>query len=267
MARRPLALGPGGCPRHRAGSARSRPAANTPARPSPGDGAEVLGLERAGQLGDGSTIDRPGPVEVNGLASGVVAISAGGRHTCALLIEGAAKCWGYGEFGQLGGGTTADSEVPADVSGPTSGVCRDNRRGKPDLRAHDRWRGDVLGIDPQGATDIATVPTVSRRSRQRCSRGQGRLLPRVCGDGRPICHLLGRKRRRTGGQWDDQRQLAANPGGLRRPESGPHRDPGPKFGDRLAPGDRPGRDRPRRADGPRRMVRANPPPTRRRNGP
>ncbi len=47
----------------------------------------------------------------------VVAVSAGDRHTCAVLHTGDAYCWGAGASGQLGNGLTADVNVPAAVSG------------------------------------------------------------------------------------------------------------------------------------------------------
>ena len=44
------------------------------------------------------------PVTVTGL-SGVVQISAGGRHVCALDRDQMLWCWGEGKYGQLGNGT------------------------------------------------------------------------------------------------------------------------------------------------------------------
>jgi alpha-tubulin suppressor-like RCC1 family protein len=58
-----------------------------------------------GQLGDGQENDtNTTPVTVTGL-SGIVQLSAGGRHACALGGDQSLRCWGDGEFGQLGDGT------------------------------------------------------------------------------------------------------------------------------------------------------------------
>ena len=43
-------------------------------------------------------------------------IEAGGNHTCALLTNGAVRCWGSGGNGALGYGNTddiGDDETPA----------------------------------------------------------------------------------------------------------------------------------------------------------
>ncbi len=79
------------------------------------------GWGASGQLGDGTTTEvQPNPTDVSGLSSGVIAISTGNGHTCALLNTGAVKCWGGG--GKTGDGTYEDRTTPVDVIGLSSGV-------------------------------------------------------------------------------------------------------------------------------------------------
>ena len=72
-------------------------------------------------LGTGLTTDARTPQQVDGLTSGVTAISAGSDHTCAV-VSGTAKCWGQNSSGQLGNGSTTSSDIPVQVTGLTSGV-------------------------------------------------------------------------------------------------------------------------------------------------
>lgn len=78
------------------------------------DGVKCWGRNAEGELGDGTTTDRHRPVNVQGLASGVIALAAGGYHTCALLKSGGVKCWGDGP---LGDGSSTSQPVPVDVVG------------------------------------------------------------------------------------------------------------------------------------------------------
>jgi len=69
-----------------------------------------------GQLGNGTNNNSDTPVAVSGLASGVIAISAGAYHTCALTGNQRVYCWGLNNNGQLGFGS-GDSNVPGLVFG------------------------------------------------------------------------------------------------------------------------------------------------------
>ena len=80
------------------------------------------GHNEHGQLGDGTTTNRPVPVQVAGLPGvWAVAVSARGQSTCAIdNINGTVWCWGRNDRGQLGDGTTTDRSVPAPIAGQLS---------------------------------------------------------------------------------------------------------------------------------------------------
>jgi alpha-tubulin suppressor-like RCC1 family protein len=67
-----------------------------------------------GQLGDGTHTDRAAPAAVPGL-SGVAALALGQNHSCALLLDGTARCWGDDSDGQGGVGWEFAHAVPVKV--------------------------------------------------------------------------------------------------------------------------------------------------------
>lgn len=90
---------------------------------TPQGAALCWGHNGNGQLGDGTTVDRLSPVPVAGLNSGVVSVSGGDSHTCAITVGGAVWCWGYNQQGQVGDGTVANRLTPTPVTGLSSGVA------------------------------------------------------------------------------------------------------------------------------------------------
>jgi alpha-tubulin suppressor-like RCC1 family protein len=108
---------------------------------SAGDGAtcalldtgavQCWGDNTQGQLGFANHDDNTHshvPTVVPGLGK-AIAISVAGAapiHTCALLRDGSAKCWGTNDTSQLGDGTTVRSSAPVAVTcrpGECSGLC------------------------------------------------------------------------------------------------------------------------------------------------
>ncbi len=85
-------------------------------------GQEVLcwGDNSFGQLGDGSTESRTRPTPVVGLPSAPRRLAAGAVHTCALLEDGDAWCWGQNVHGQLGDASTVNRVRPSAVAGGRS---------------------------------------------------------------------------------------------------------------------------------------------------
>lgn len=85
-------------------------------------GVKCWGNNWAGALGNGNNTDSATPVDVVGLQSGVVGLSAGLNHVCVLTSAGGVKCWGSNSYAQLGYSATGDSNVPVNVIGLPSAI-------------------------------------------------------------------------------------------------------------------------------------------------
>ncbi|MBJ7329774.1 MAG: hypothetical protein JHC95_07755 [Solirubrobacteraceae bacterium] len=82
-------------------------------------GVRCFGSGALGQLGRPGTAstDTAAPVEL-GAGRTAVDIAVGRSHTCAVLDDGAVRCWGQGFFGATGQGNTrniGDDETPGSV--------------------------------------------------------------------------------------------------------------------------------------------------------
>lgn len=129
------------------------------------------GFNSYGELGDGTLIDRPAPVQVVGLTE-VKAIAAGGtgvgQHSLALRADGTVWSWGYGAYGQLGhGGYVESYSLPAQVSGLTNvkAIAAGSYHSMA-VRADGgtvwQWGATVTGVTVQGNA-IYSYPTTPQQ--------------------------------------------------------------------------------------------------------
>jgi alpha-tubulin suppressor-like RCC1 family protein len=141
-------------------------------------GVQCWGDNRAGQLGDGTTVASATPVQAIPAGSGVTGVSAGGYkeginaagdysifygHTCAV-VSGGVKCWGDGFYGQSGhaGTSVTPTQVLAGGSGVTT-VSAGARRTCALIVGQAKCWGDrtnsAFGINTEPSQKL--VPTVA----------------------------------------------------------------------------------------------------------
>lgn len=67
-----------------------------------------------GQLGDGTTTDRPQPVQIS-TATNWAFIAAGDEHSAAIKSDGTLWTWGRDNYGQLGNGASGGVTSPLQI--------------------------------------------------------------------------------------------------------------------------------------------------------
>ncbi len=86
-----------------------------------GGGVQCWGYNSYGQLGDGISTGpqtcywqlvrcAKTPIAVSAIAN-ATAVTAGGEHTCALVVAGSISCWGANWFGDLGDGARSGPDI------------------------------------------------------------------------------------------------------------------------------------------------------------
>jgi alpha-tubulin suppressor-like RCC1 family protein len=148
----------------------------------------VWGQNGFGEIGDGTTSNRPTPVLITNLTN-IIAVSGGDWHSSALAADGTVWKWGRNDTGQLGFGTndTGPHSIPAKIQldnnlSPFTNIvmaaARDyhniavkadgsvwqwgaNDQGQcGDNSTVDRWRPvQVSGLGPRVGRSVALVPT------------------------------------------------------------------------------------------------------------
>ena len=87
--------------------------------------AYCWGFNKFGQLGNKTTTDSSVPVAVaskDGSVQNFSSLEVGGGQACGLTVNGTAYCWGLNDHGQLGNGSTENSNVPVTVATTVGGT-------------------------------------------------------------------------------------------------------------------------------------------------
>src|ERR1700681_4853953 len=131
----------------------------------PRGSAWAWGQGTSGQLGNGTTTNSSPPVAVS-LPSGttVTAVAAGGNHSLALTSSGQVLAWGFNGTGQLGNGTTTNSNIPVQVSLPSGTIVTAIAAGAQHSLALTSsgqvlaWGGNTYGQLGNGTTSNSSTP-------------------------------------------------------------------------------------------------------------
>jgi len=130
-------------------------------------GLQCWGFNDFGQVGDGTFTDRLTPVNVLVVdPTTVISLVSGTNHTCVLTTANEVFCWGFNSSGQLGNGSTWNSNVPVPVGGLEGTItsisagaeftCAQNAAGEVFC-----WGNNASGQLNDGTLDNSSIPVRS----------------------------------------------------------------------------------------------------------
>lgn len=145
------------------------------------------GTNLHGQLGDGTTTDRPTAVQVSGL-SDITAIAAGREYfALALKSDGTVYAWGNNDSGQLGDGTTTQRDTPVQVTGLSGVMAIKAGRYHSLAQKSDgtiyAWGANFAGQLGDGTTTERHTPVPTRFNGANCSDCASYPMPNPAGTG------------------------------------------------------------------------------------
>ncbi|HIE75210.1 MAG TPA: hypothetical protein EYP93_03140, partial [Gammaproteobacteria bacterium] len=125
------------------------------------------GYNGYGGLGDGTYTISGSPSTSVDLGTGrtAVSIATGYYHTCAVLDDASLKCWGYGNNGELGDGSTSSSNTPTSVTFDAGRSVLAIAHGSAhtcamlDNMSVQCWGSNSAGQIGDGTTTDSTTPT------------------------------------------------------------------------------------------------------------
>ncbi|UXR65995.1 hypothetical protein EZJ49_07005 [Bdellovibrio bacteriovorus] len=147
------------------------------------DKLKCWGYNASGQVGDGLGVGNSAVTVIDAAVS-YSSVSAGGGHTCAITkSESHLKCWGGGDYGELGTNSTAKMLVPtlvsdagyAAVSAGVVGTC-----GLQSSGVMFCWGENSSGQNGDGMASLSSVPIVVDSGEKYQLMDAG-ILYHVCG--------------------------------------------------------------------------------------
>ena len=137
---------------------------------------ECWGYNYYGQIGSGDTQTPVYPQAKIQDLSNVTTVAAKWEHTCALLADQTAKCWGQNSYGALGNGTLVDSSHPVVVSGLSRATAITVGLGFSCALLSDKtvscWGSDgtsVLSTTPTNLAGLSSVKEISSGASHTCA--------------------------------------------------------------------------------------------------